>query len=215
MKIISPLPQVTYYSVLSTFPKNNLTLKPMCYQSLYFFNSKLFKSCFKCTNGKHRLRAERRRTEVGSYPVIFPSFGLPTAPREDLPACGCPSKRGLENRLRTWPLRNRQMLQRGVLSGHPNWAVGSGTALGFLSAKQSISLLVYWNWNMEGKKTKRRRKKSKLLQILVCWRSLLCSLFRKTVSLGILLRFLWLYIHIANFVANKALRIRHVWGDVW
>lgn len=158
IKIISPLPQATYYPVLSTFPKNNLTLKPVCYQSLYFFNSKLFKSCFKCTNGKHRLRAERRSTEVGSYPVIFPSFGLPTAPREDLPVCGCPSKRGLENHLRTWPLRNRQMLQRGVLSGHPNWAVGSGTALGFLSAKQSIC---YWSTETgiwRGKKNKEKKE---------------------------------------------------------
>lgn len=60
------------------------------------------------------------------------------------------------------------------------------------------------------KKSKRRRKESKLLQILVCWRSLLCRLFRKTVSLDILLQFSWLYIHTANFVANKALRIRHV-----
>lgn len=99
----------------------------------------------------HRLKAERR-TEAGSYPVIFPSFGLPTAPQEGLPACGSPSKRGSENRPRTWPLRNLQTLQRGVLSGHPNWAAGSGTALGFSSAKQSISLLVYWNWNMGGKK---------------------------------------------------------------
>lgn len=145
--------------------------------------------------------------------MIFPSFGLLIAPREDLPVCDCPSRRGLENRPPTWPLGNRQMLQRDVLSGHPNWAVGSGTALDFLSAKQSISLLVYWNTNTgnRGKTkptTKKRWKKSKLLQILVCWRPLLWRLLKKTVSLNILLRFLLLFLHIANFVAKKAARVR-------
>lgn len=119
MKIISLFLQITQYTIQSSFPKSNLILKTMCYQSLYFFNPKLFTNYFECTNGKCRLGAERR-TEAGSYPVIFPLFGLPTAPQEDLPSCGFPSKRGLENRPRTWPLRNRQMLQRGVLSGHPN-----------------------------------------------------------------------------------------------
>lgn len=135
MKIISPFPDVTQYPILSSFPKNNQPLKIMCYQSLEYFNPKLYKDYFQCTKGKHRLGAERRRTEVGSYPVIFPSFGWLTSPREGSPVCGCPSKRGLENHPRTWPLRNQQTLQRGVLSGHPNWAAGSGTALGFLSAK--------------------------------------------------------------------------------
>lgn len=206
MKIISPFLQVTQYPIPSSFPKNNLTWKIMCYQSLYFLNPKLFKDCFKSTNRKHRLNTEWRRTGAGSYPVIFPLFGLLSAQREDLPACGCPSKRGLEIHLQTWPLRNQQMLQRGVLCGHPNWSVGSGMALGFLSAKQSISLLVYWNQSVGGKtKPKRRRKESNssnsgMLEVT-------CVYYLGKVSLDILLQFLWLYIHIANFVANKALRI--------
>lgn len=130
---------------------------------------------------ENTVSTERRMTEASSYPVIFPWFGLLTAQREGSPACGCPWKRALENHLQTWPLRSQQTLQRGVLCGHPSWAAGSGTASGFLSAKQSIFLLVYWNQSVGGKKLKRRRKESKLLQILVCWRSLQCRLFRKSV----------------------------------
>lgn len=158
MRIISPFPQVTRYPVPSSFQKNNLTWKIMCYQSLYFFKPRLFKDCFKSTNGKDRLSTEWRRTEESSYPGIFPLFGLLTARREDSLACGCPWKRGLENHLQTWPLRNQQMLQRGVLCGHPSWAVGSGMASGFLSAKESISLLVYWNHNVGRKKIKEKKE---------------------------------------------------------
>lgn len=38
MKIISLFPQITQYTMWSSFPENNLALKMMCYQSLYFFN---------------------------------------------------------------------------------------------------------------------------------------------------------------------------------
>lgn len=37
-KIISLFLQITEYTMWSSFPKNNLALKMMCYQSLYFFN---------------------------------------------------------------------------------------------------------------------------------------------------------------------------------
>lgn len=170
------------YSVshTSSFPKNNLTWKIMCYQSLYFFNPKLSKECFKSTNAKHRLNTEWRRTGAGSYPLIFPLFGLLTAQQEGLPVCGCPLRRGLENHLQTWPLRNQQMLQRGVLCGHPSWAVGSGTASGFLSAKQSISLLVYWNQSVGGKTIKEKKEE---VQFFKFWYAggHLCRLFRKSV----------------------------------
>jgi len=94
------------------------------------------------------------------------------------------------------------------------WSAKLGCGLwdgfGLLVCKTKHFIIGLLKLEHGGKEPKRRRKKSKLLQLLVCWRSLLCSLFRKKVSLGILLRFLWLYIHIANFAANKALRIRHV-----
>lgn len=158
---------------------------------------------------------ERRGTEAGSYPVISPWFGLLTARREGSPACGCPSKRESENHPQTWPLRNRQTLQIGALSGHPKLGCGLCDGFGLLVCKTEHCVIGQLDLEYLGKitrttkqKTKRRRKNSKLLQILVCWRSLLCRLFKKTVSVGILLRFLLLYIHVANFIANKALRTR-------
>lgn len=92
----------------------------------------------------------------------------------------------------------------------PKLGCGLWDGFGLLVCKTEHFIIGLLKPECGGKKPKRRRSKSKFLQILVCWRSFLCTLFKKTVSLGILLWFLWLYIHIANFIANKALRIRHV-----
>lgn len=141
--------------------------------------------------------------------MISPWFGLSTAPQEGSPACGCPLRRELGNHPQTWPLRNQQMLQIDALSGLPNWAVGSAMASGFQSAKQSIALFVYWNqniWGGEGGEEKKEEIQTSsnagMLKVLSC------RLYKKTVSLGILLKILLLYIHIANFITNKALRAR-------
>lgn len=94
----------------------------------------------------------------------------------------------------------------------PKLGCGLCDGFGLLVCKTEYSIICLLEpeyscvWGGGEGERKNRSKKSKLLQILVHWRSLLC---KKTVSSGILLRILLLYIHIANFIANKALRARH------
>lgn len=63
----------------------------------------------------------------------------------------------------------------------PKLGCGLWDGFGLLVCKTEYFLISILKPECGRKKESKRRKESKLLQILVCWRSLLCRLFRKSV----------------------------------
>lgn len=181
---------------------------------LPFLNLKLFKNYFECAKGKHGLRREER-----DWSRVLPSdlslvwFADRTTGR--LARVRLPLEKGVGESPSDMASKESADASDRCSVWSPKLGCGLCDGFGLLVCKTEHCVIGQLDLEYLGKitrttkqKTKRRRKNSKLLQILVCWRSLLCRLFKKTVSVGILLRFLLLYIHVANFIANKALRTR-------